>query len=96
MKKPSALEELMEHTTAELNRLRPEEREQLQTNVLKQFGLPPAALTRNLGREALIFALIGGLLVTIADRSLMAGLIYGAVAGLGIWIVYRLLRFALT
>jgi hypothetical protein len=51
---------------------------------------------RNLAREAVIFALIGGLLVAIAALSLMAGLIYGSVAGLGIWIVYRLLRFALT
>ena len=96
MKKPDALQELMEHTTEELNLLSPEEKEQLRTNALKQFCLPPLAIMRNLAREAAIFTLIGGLLVAIAALSLMAGLIYGSVVGLGIWIVYRLLRFALT
>ena len=96
MKKPGALQELMEHTTEELNRLSPDERERLRSNVLKQFGLPPLATMRNLAGEAVIFMLIGGLLVAIAALSLMAGLIYGSVAGLGIWIVYRLFRFALT
>jgi hypothetical protein len=96
MRKPGALQELMEHTTEELKRLSPEEKEQLQSNVLKQFGLPPLATVRNLALEAVIFTVIGGLLVAIAALSLMAGLIYGSVAGLGIWIVYRLLRFALT
>jgi len=33
--------------------------------------------------------------VAIAALSL-SGLIYGSVFGLGIWIMYRLLRFALT
>jgi hypothetical protein len=96
MKKPGALQELMEHTTEELNRLSPEEKEQFRANVLKQFGLPPLSTMRNLAREAVIFTLIGGLLVAIAALSLMAGLIYGSAAGLGIWIVYRLFRFALT
>jgi hypothetical protein len=96
MKKPGALQELMEHTTEELNRLSPEERERLRSNVLKQFGLPPLATVRNLAGEAVIFMVIGGLLVVMAARSLMAGLIYGSVGGLGIWIVYRLFRFALT
>ena len=96
MKKPGALQELMEHTTDELNRLSPEERERLRSNVLKQFGLPPLATMRNLAGEAVIFMLIGSLLVAIAALSLIAGLIYGSVAGLGIWIVYRLFRFALT
>ena len=86
----------MEHTTEELNRLSPEEKEQLRANLLKQFGLPPLSTMRNLAREAVMFTLIGGLLVAIAALSLMAGLIYGSVAGLGIWIVYRLLRLALT
>jgi hypothetical protein len=96
MKKPDALQQLMEHTTEELYRLSPEEKEQFQANVLKQFGLPPLATMRVLAREAVIFTLIGGLLVAIAALSLTAGLTYGSVAGLGIWIVYRLLRFALT
>jgi hypothetical protein len=96
MKKPGALQELMGHTSEELNRLSPEEKEQFRANVLKQFGLPPLATISNLAREAVIFALIGILLVAIAALSPMAGLIYGSVAGLGIWIVYRLLRFALT
>ena len=96
MKKPGALQELMEHTTEELNRLSPEERERLRSSVLKQFGLPPLATMRNLAGEAVIFMVIGGLLVAIAALSLIAGLIYGSVAGLGIWIVYRLFRFALT
>jgi hypothetical protein len=96
MKKPGALQELMEHTTEELNRLSPDERERLRSNVLKQFGLPPLATVRNLAGEAVIFMVIGGLLVVMAARSLMAGLIYGSVGGLGIWIVYRLFRFALT
>jgi hypothetical protein len=86
----------MEHTTEELNRLSPDERERLRSNVLKQFGLPPLATVRNLAGEAVIFMVIGGLLVVMAARSLMAGLIYGSVGGLGIWIVYRLFRFALT
>jgi hypothetical protein len=96
MKKPGALQEVMERTTEEINRLSAEEKEQLQTNVLKQFGLPPLAAIRNLAREAVIFALIGGLLVAIAAQSRMAGLFYGSLAGLAIWIVYRLFRFALT
>jgi len=96
MKKPGALQELMEHTTEELNRLSPDERERLRSNVLKQFGLPPLATVRNLAGEAVIFMVIGGLLVVMAARSLMAGLIYGSVGGLGIWIVYRLFRFALS
>ena len=96
MKKPGALQELMEHTTEELNRLSPEERERLRSNVLKQFGLPPLATVRNLAGEAVTFMVIGGLLVVMAARSLMAGLIYGSVGGLGIWIVYRLFRFALS
>jgi hypothetical protein len=96
MKKPGALQEVMEHTSEELNRLSPEEKEQLRSNVLKQFGLPPLGAMRKLAREAVIFTLIGGLLVAIAALSLTAGLTYGSVAGLGIWIVYRLLRFALT
>ena len=96
MKKPGALQELMEHTTEELNRLSPDERERLRSNVLKQFGLPPLATVHNLAGEAVIFMVIGGLLVVMAARSLMAGLIYGSVGGLGIWIVYRLFRFALT
>jgi hypothetical protein len=96
MKKPGALQELTQHTTEELNRLSPEEREQLRSNVLKQFGLPPLAAVRGLAGEAVIFMVIGGLLAAMAARSLMAGLVYGCVGGLGIWIVYRLLRFAFT
>jgi hypothetical protein len=96
MKKPGALQELMKQTTEEVNRLSAEEKEKFRANVLEQFGLPPVATVCTLAREALIFTLIGGLLVAIATQSLMAGLIYGTVAGLGIWIVYRLLRFTLT
>jgi hypothetical protein len=95
MKKRNALQEIMEHTTEELNRLSPEEKEQLQTDALKQFGLPPLATLRIWAREAAIFTLIGALFVAIAALSL-SGLIYGSVFGLGIWIMYRLLRFALT
>jgi hypothetical protein len=95
MKKPGALQELTQHTTEELNRLSPEEREQLRSNVLKQFGLPPLAAVRGLAGEAVIFMVIGGLLAAMGARSL-AGLVYGCVGGLGIWIVYRLFRFALT
>jgi hypothetical protein len=96
MKKPSALQEVMEHTPEELSRLSPEERERLRSNVLKEFGLPPLAAMGRLAREAAIFTVIGGVLVAMAALSLTAGLIYGSVAGLGIWIVYRLFRFALT
>jgi len=93
MKKQNALQEIMEHTTEELNRLSPEEREQLQTDALKQFGLPTLATLRIWAREAATFTLIGALLVAIAALSPMAGLTYGSVVGLGIWIVYRLVRF---
>jgi hypothetical protein len=96
MKKRNALQEIMEHTTQELNRLSQEEKEQLQTNALKQFGLPPLATLRIWAREAAIFTLIGAVSVAIAALSPMAGLTYGSVVGLGIWIVYRLLRFALA
>jgi hypothetical protein len=96
MKKPGALQQVMEHTTEELNRLSPEEKEQLQADVRKQFGLPPLATMRHLACEAVIFTLLGALSVGIATLSLTAGLFYGSVAGLGIWIVYRLLHFALT
>jgi hypothetical protein len=96
MKKRNALQEIMEHTTEELNRLSPEEKEQLQTDALKQFGLPPFATLRVWAREAAIFTLIGALLVVILARSPKAGLTYGLVVGLGIWIVYRLLRFVLA
>jgi hypothetical protein len=96
MKKPGALQELMEHTTEELNRLSAEEKEQFRGNVLKQFGLPPLTTVSKLAREAVIFTLTGGLLVAIVTQSLMAGFLYGSVTGVGIWIVYRLLRFALT
>ena len=96
MKKQTALEELMAHTTEEINRLGPAEKEELRTNVLKQFGLPPLSTLRKLAREAVIFALIGDLVVAVAALSLRAGLIYGSIAGLGVWTVYRLFRFALT
>jgi hypothetical protein len=85
-----------EATNEELDRLGPEEKEQLQTDALKQFGLPPLATLRIWAREAVIFTLIGAVLMAIAARSPMAGLTYGSVFGLGIWTVYRLLRFALT
>jgi len=96
MKKQNAIEEVMAHTSEELKHLSPQEREQLQTAVLKQFGLPPLATLRIWAREAAIFALMGALLVGIAALSPMAGLSHGSVFGLGIWIVYRLLRFALA
>jgi hypothetical protein len=96
MKKRNAIQEIMEHTGEELNRLSPEEKEQLQTNALKQIGLPPLATLRIWVREAVIFSLIGALLVAIAALSPMAGLRYGSVVGFGIWIVYRLLRFVLA
>jgi len=96
MKKRNALQEIMEHTTEELNPLSPEEKEQLQTDALRQFGLPPLATLRIWAREAAIFTLIGVLFVAIAALSPMVGLTYGSVVGLGIWIVYRLLRFALA
>lgn len=96
MKKRDALQEIMEHTTEELNRLSPQEKEQLQTDALKQFGMPPRVILRIWAREAATFTLIGALLVAMAALSPMAGLTYGAVFGLGIWIVYRLLRFALA
>ena len=85
-----------EAPTEELNRLSPEEKEQLQTDMLKQFGLPPLATLRIWAREAAIFTLIGAVLMAIAARSPMPGLTYGSVFGLGIWTVYRLLRFALA
>ena len=96
MKKRNAIQEIMEHTSEELNRLSPEEKEQLQTDALKQFGLPPLATLRIWAREAVIFSLIGAVLVTITALSPMAGLRYGSVVGFGIWIVYRLLRFVLA
>ena len=96
MKKRNALREIMQHTTEELSRLSPEEKEQLQTDALKQFGLPPVAALRIWAREAVIFSLICALLLAIAAFSPMAGLRYGLVVGFGIWIVYRLLRFALA
>jgi len=96
MKRRNALQEIMQHTTEELSRLSPEEKKQLQTDALKQFGLPPLAMLRIWAREAVISSLIGALLVAIAVLSPMAGLRYGSVIGFGIWIVYRLLRFALA
>jgi len=96
MKEQSAMEEVMAHTSEELKCLSPQEREQLQTAALKQFDLPPLATLRIWAREAAIFALLGALVVALAARSLMAGLVYGSVMGFGIWIVYRLFRFALT
>jgi hypothetical protein len=96
MKKRNAIQEIMEHTSEELNRLSPEEKEQLQTDALKQLGLPPLAMLRIWAREAVIFSLIGALLVAITALSPMAGLRYGSVVGFGIWIVYRLLRFVLA
>lgn len=96
MKKRNALQEIMEHTTEELDRLSPEEKQQLQTDAIKQFGLPPLATVYIWAREAAIFTLIGAVLVAIAALSPRAGLTYGSVAGLGIWIVYRLIRFALA
>lgn len=87
----------IEHSTKGLKPVSPEEMEKLRAEVLRQFGgLPPLATLRSLAREAAIFALIGGLTVAIAARSLMAGWRYGSVFGLGVWIVYRLFRFALT
>jgi hypothetical protein len=96
MKRRNALQEIMQQTTEELSRLSPEEKEQLQTDALKQFGLPPLATLRIWAREAVIFSLIGALLVAIAALSPMAGLRYGLVVGFSIWIVYRLFRFALA
>jgi len=96
MKKRNAIQEIMEHTSEELNRLSPEEKEHLQTDTLKQFCLPPLATLRIWAREAAIFSLIGALLVAITASSPMAGLRYGSVVGFGIWIVYRLLRFVLA
>jgi hypothetical protein len=96
MKKQNAIEEVMAHTTEELKRRSPQERKQLQTAVVKQFGLPPLATLRIWAREAALFALIGALLVALAALSPMAGLKYGSVVGLGIWTVYRLLRFVLA
>lgn len=96
MKKRNALQEIMSHTNEELNRLSPEEKEQLQTDALKQFGLPPLATLRTWAGEAAIFALVGALLVAIAALSPIAGLRYDLVVGVGVWIVYRLLRYALT
>jgi hypothetical protein len=96
MRKRNAIQEIMEHTSEELSRLSPEEKEQLQTDALKQLGLPPLATLRIWAREAVIFSLIGALLVAIAALSPMAGLRYGSVVGFGIWIVYRLLRFVLA
>jgi len=95
MKKRNALQEIMEHRTEELKRLSPEEKEKLQTDALKQFGLPPLATLHIWAREAAIFALIGGLFLALAGLSL-SDLVYGSVFGLGIWIAYRLLRFLLT
>jgi hypothetical protein len=95
MKKQNAMEEVMAHTSEELKRQSPQERTQLQTAVLKQFGLPPLATLRICAREAALFALIGALLVALAALSPLAGLTYGSVVGLGIWTVYRLLRFVL-
>jgi hypothetical protein len=96
MKKQNAIEEVMVHTNEELKRRSPQEIKQLQTAVLKQFGLPPLATLRIWAREAALFALIGALLVALAALSPMAGLTYGSVVGLGIWTVYRLLRFVLA
>ena len=96
MKRRNALQEIMQHTTEELSRLSPEEKEQLQADALKQFGLPPLATLRIWAREAVIFSLIGALLVAIAALSPMAGLRYGSGVGFSIWIVYRLLRFVLA
>jgi ABC-type antimicrobial peptide transport system permease subunit len=85
----------MSHTTEELNRLSLEEKEKLQTDALKQFGLPPLAILHIWVREAAIFTLIGGLFLALAGLSL-SGLVYGSVFGLGFWIAYRLLRFLLA
>ena len=96
MKKRNPIQEITEHTSEELSRLSPEEKEQLQTDALKQLGLPSLATLRIWAREAVIFSLIGALLLAIAALSPMAGLRYGSVVGFGIWIVYRLLRFVLA
>jgi len=96
MKKQNAMQEIMRHTSEELSRLSPEQKEQLQADALKQFGLPSLGTLRLWAREAVIFGLIGSLLMAIAASSPMAGLRYGSVIGFGIWIVYRLLRFALA
>jgi len=93
MQKQNAIEEVMAHTSEELKRRSPQERKQLQTAVLKQFDLPPLATLRIWAREAALLALIGALLVALAALSPIAGLTYGSVVGLGIWTVYRLLRF---
>jgi hypothetical protein len=86
----------IEHSTTGLKPISPEEIEQFRSNVRRRFGLPPVATMRSLAREAAIFTLIGGLTVAVVARSLMAGLHYGSVFGLGVWIVYQLFRFALT
>ena len=96
MKRRNALQEIAQHTSEELSHLSPEEKEQLRTDALKQFGLPPLATLRTWTREALISSLIGALLVAIAAWSPMAGLRYGLVVGFGLWIVVRLFRFALA
>jgi hypothetical protein len=96
MKKRNAIQEIMERTSEELNRLSSEEKEQLQTDALKQLGLPPLAMLRIWAREAVIFSLIGALLVGITALSPMAGLRYGSVVGFGLWVVYRLLQFVLA
>jgi len=95
MKERNALQEIMSHTTEELNRLSLEEKEKLQTDALKQFGLLPLATLHIWVREAAIFTLIGGLFLALAGLSL-SGLVYGSVFGLGFWIAYRLLRFLLA
>lgn len=92
----AAVPQEIEHSTKGLKPLSPEEIEQLRANVLRRFGPPQLATMRSLAREAAIFTLIGALTIAIAARSLMAGLHYGSVFGLGVWIVYRLFRFALT
>ena len=106
MKNRKALQELTQLTTEQVNRLSPEEKAQLQQDVLKQFGLPPLATLRTRAAEALVFVLIGALLVAVAAfltgsgnivrnalASLITGLIYGSLSGFAIWIVYRLARF---
>ena len=64
---------------------------------------------RKLAREAVIFGLVGALIVALIAvsmmskmesagvsfaTSIMAGLLYGFPGGLGIWVLYRLVRFA--
>jgi hypothetical protein len=79
MKKPGALQELTQHTTEELNRLSPEEREQLRSNVLKQFGLPPLAAVRGLAGEAVIFT---------GDWRPIGGHGSSIPGGLGLWLCW--------